>query len=45
MRRTTVQIPLTNEETLARTRFRLQIYFNVIGKFEENFGKPKILKI
>ena len=45
MRRNTFQIPVTNEETLARIRLTFRILFNVIGKFQDNFEKPKILKI
>ena len=49
MLRNTVQIPVTNRETLARARFRSRITFNVIAKFDgkrqANLGLQNIQKM
>ena len=45
MRGNTVQIPVTNGETLARARFRSRIFFNVTVKFQDNFVKPKLIDV
>ena len=45
MRRNTVQIPVTNGETLARAKFRSRIFFNVTAKFQDNFEKTKMINI
>ena len=45
MRRNTVQILVTNVETLARARFTSRIYFNVTAKFQDNLEKPKMINI
>ena len=45
MRRNIIQVPGTNEGTLARARFRSRILFNVTTKFQENFAKLKMINI
>ena len=45
MCRDTIQIPVTNRETLVRARFCSQVLFDVTAKFQDNFVKPKIFDI
>ena len=45
MGRNTVQIPVTNRETLPRARFMSRIFFNATAKFQDNFEKPKMIDI
>ena len=40
MFRDTVQIPVTNRETLVRAIFWSRVLFDVTAKFHDNFVKP-----
>ena len=45
MCRDTVQIPVTNRETLVKARFWSQVHFDVTARYQESFVKPKMIGI
>ena len=45
MHKKTVPIAVMNGETLTRTRFKSLIFFNITAQSQNNFEKPKMIKI